>query len=151
MDITVGAGTLFLLLPFLCSIPLVLIILFFLKKVKVLDTPKDNNLINSEYKSELSADKPDENPKPSSVFAKNKLPFTGCGFLIVCLLSLMLLPFCFIMTLGAAMSGGELGEIYPYLILIGFYLNIIVIITAGIIGGILLIVWIIRKFKHSTN
>lgn len=147
MDITVGAGTLFLLVPFFCSIPLVLIILFFLKKAKVLDIPK----IYSEHTSEAGADKPDENPKPSSLFAKNKLPFTGCGFLIVCLLFLILLPFCFIMTLGAAMGGGELGEIYPYLILIGFYLNIIMIITAGISGGILLTVWIVRKFKQSKN
>mgnify|MGYP001470658252 CR=1 FL=1 len=151
MNITLGTGFLFILIPFLCSLPLVLISVIVLYKFKVLDTAIDKQQNNSMHKDELSIDKSDKLISPVSAYKKNKLPITGCGFLMVSLLCLLALPINFIMTLAAAMSEGDFGKFVPYIILIGFYLNIIIIMSAGLIGAILLTFWVIKKNRRSTN
>jgi hypothetical protein len=151
MNITLGTGFLFILIPFLCSLPLVLISVIVLYKFKVLDIEIDKQQNNSMHKDELSIDKSDKLILPVSAYKKNKLPITGCGFLMVSLLCLLALPINFILTLAAAMSEGDFGEFVPYIILIGFYLNIIIIMSAGLIGAILLTFWVIKKNRRSTN
>jgi hypothetical protein len=151
MNITLGTGFLFILIPFLCSLPLVLISVIVLYKFKVLDIKIDKQQNNSMHKDELSIDKSDKLILPVSAYKKNKLPITGCGFLMVSLLCLLALPINFILTLAAAMSEGDFGKFVPYIILIGFYLNIIIIMSAGLMGAILLTFWVIKKNRRSTN
>lgn len=94
-------------------------------------------------------DSPDESPPKSSTSSKNKTVFAiGCGFLIICLLCTMALPFTFIFTLGAGMSG-DLGQTVTELIIIGFLLNVIIVIVSGVIGVIVLSIWAIKKYLIS--
>lgn len=128
----------FFLVPYLCSIPLVLITVFLLNKTNIIDL-KDKSITDIHSL--------DKSISQRLALSKNKTLFlAGCGFLIVSLLCIIALPFTFIFTLGAGMSG-DFGEFVTISIIIGFLLNIAIAMASGIIGVIVLSIWAIKKHK----
>jgi maltodextrin utilization protein YvdJ len=157
MTITLGGPYSLVILASLCAIPLVLIFLFILYKLKVFGISKRDQPVLLERTNEVTTGASDEslNQKtPTSFFSRNKLSISGGAFLLASLCCLMMLPFSFILALGMGMGAGS-GQSVPgpsvYLSIIGFLLNIAIVMAAGIIGIILLIVWAVRKFTASTN
>jgi len=116
----------------------VLITVFLLNKTNIIDL-KDKSITDIHSL--------DKSISQRLALSKNKTLFlTGCGLLIVSLLCLIALPFTFIFTLGAGMSG-DFGEFVAISIIIGFLLNIAIAMASGIIGVIVLSIWAIKKYK----
>jgi hypothetical protein len=74
--------------------------------------------------------------------SKNKLLFFGYGLQIISLTCCVTIPYNFVFTLGAGMSG-DLGAPFTELLIIGLFLSPIFTFIAGLTG--LIVVWAWKK------